>query len=87
MLEVFTAQDIHFHAICIQESWIQDESKLPLVALEGYQCFSLKATASSHGGLITYVDDKYDVSIKSTVDNSNVWEGLFLELNHNSLQK
>ena len=82
MLEVFAAQDIHFHAICIQESWIKDESKLPLVALEGYQCFSLKATASLHGGLITYVDDKYDVSIKTIVDNSNVWEGLFLELNH-----
>ena len=86
MLEVFASQDIHFHAICIQESRIKDESKLPLVALEGYQCFFLKATASSHGGLITYVDDKYDVSIKTTVDNSNVWEGLFLELNHNSLQ-
>ena len=39
-----------------------------------------------HGGLITYVDDKYDVSIKTIVDNSNVWKGLFLELNHNSLQ-
>ena len=37
-------------------------------------------------GLITYVDDKYDVQVKKTVDDSNLWEGLFLELNHNSLQ-
>ena len=57
MLELFASQNIHFHAICIQESWIHDDSKLLLVALEGYQCFSTKATTSSHGGLITYVDD------------------------------
>ena len=37
-------------------------------------------------GLITYVDDRYDVQVKKTVDDSNIWEGLFLELNHNSLQ-
>ena len=74
------------HTICIQESWIHDDSKIPLVALEGYQCFSIKATTSSHGGLITYVDDKYDVQVKKTVDDSNIWEGLFLELNHSSFQ-
>ena len=28
-------------------------------------------------GLITYVDDTYDVPAKTVVDNSNVWEGLF----------
>ena len=86
MLELFASQNIHFHAICIQESWIHDDSKLPLVALEGYQCFSIKATTSSHGGLITYVDDEYDVQVKKTVDDSNIWEGLFLELNHSSFQ-
>ena len=32
------------------------------------------------------MDDKYDVEVKKTVDDSNIWEGLFLELNHNSLQ-
>ena len=69
MLEVFAAQNIHFLVICIQESWIQDESKIPLVALEGYHCFSPKATASSPGELITYVDDKYDVSVKTTIYN------------------
>ena len=86
MLELFASKNIHFHAICIQESWIHDDSKLPLVALEGYQCFSIKATTSSHGGLITYMDDKYHVQVKKTVDDSNIWEGLFLELNHSSFQ-
>ena len=86
MLELFASQNIHFHAICIQGSWILDDSKLPLIALEGYQCFFIKATTSSHGGLITYVDDKYDVQVKKIVDDSNIWEGLFLGLNHSSVQ-
>ena len=30
MFEVFAAQDIQFHAICIQDSWIHDKSKLPM---------------------------------------------------------
>ena len=85
MLELFASQNIHFHAICIKESWIHNDSKLPLIALEGYQCFSIKAT-SSHGGLIRYLDDEYDVQVKKTVDDSNIWKKLFLELNHSSFQ-
>ena len=33
-----------------------------------------------------YVDDKYDVQVKKTVDDSNIWEGFFLELKHSSFQ-
>ena len=86
MLELFASPNLHFHAIGIEESWIHNDSKLPLVALEGYQCFSIKATTSSHGGLVMYVDDKYEVQVKKTVDDSNIWEGLLLELNHSSFQ-
>ena len=77
MLELFTTQNIHFPIICIQETWLQDETKLPLVFLEGYKCFHVKASSSSHGGLITYIDDKFDVTVVKTIENSSIWEGLF----------
>ena len=32
------------------------------------------------------MDDKYDVQVKKTVNDSNIWEGLFLELNHSGFQ-
>ena len=35
-------------------------------------------------GLITYVDDEYDVQVKKSVDDLNIWEDFFLELNHSS---
>ena len=85
ILDLYSSQRIHFPAICIQETWITDESKLPLVSLEGYECFHVKPTSSSHGGLITYVDNEFDVSVTKKIDNSTVWEGLFLELTHRSL--
>ena len=49
--------------------------------------FLCKGLKSSHGGLTTYVDDQYDVQVKETVDDDNIWEGMFLELNHSSFQK
>ena len=85
-LELFTAQNIHFPVICIQETWLQDETKLPLVSLDGYKCFHVNASSSSHAGLITYVDDRFDVTVTKIVNNSTILDGLFLKLNHDSLQ-
>ena len=33
MLELFASQHIYFPVICIQETWIDDESKLPMVSV------------------------------------------------------
>ena len=33
-----------------------------------------------------YIDDKFDVTLVKTIENSSIWEGLFLELKHESLQ-
>ena len=85
MIELFGSQRIHFPIICIQETWITDESQLPLVSIEGYNCYYVKPTASSHGGLITYVDNSFGVTVIKKIDFSTVWEGLFLELNTQSI--
>ena len=67
-------------------NWLQDETKLPLVFLEGYKCFHVKASSSSHGSLISYINDRFDVTVVKTIENSSIWEGLFLELKHESVQ-
>ena len=63
-----------------------DESKLPLVSLEDHSCYCVKPNACSHGGLITYVDNSFEVTGIKKIDNLAVWEGLFVELKHNSLK-
>ena len=77
LLESLSYQNIRFPVICIQEYWISDESMLQLLQLDGYNSFHVNATASTHGGVVTYVDNSYDVTLKAQVNNSNVWDGLF----------
>ena len=89
-LEAFIAlmhsQNIHFPVICIQETWLNDESRLPLVSLDGYQTFNSNASSSTHGGLITYVDENYDVSVIKKIEKSTIWDGLFLKVKHEEMQ-
>ena len=82
LLELLSSQNIHFPVICIQESWIADDSLLQLLQLEGYNSFHVNATSSTHGGVVTYVDDKYDVTVKALINTSDLWDGLFLEIKH-----
>ena len=86
LIATMKSQGIHFPVICIQETWLSDESKLAMVKLDGYQTFYTKASSSSHGGLITYVDDIYEVSLIKKIDSSSIWDGLFLKLKHSNMQ-
>ena len=45
-----------------------------------YTCINQGYKVSCHGGLITYVKTKYDVKILDICPNSQIWEGLFIEL-------
>ena len=85
ILDLYSSKHIHFPVICIQDTWITGESKLPLVSLEGYECFYVKLTSCSHGGLIRYVDNEFDVSVAKKINNSIVWGSLFFKLTHRAL--
>ena len=45
----------------------------------------MRPTSSSVGGLTTNVVNEFDVSVAKEIDNSTLWEGLFLELTHKLL--
>ena len=55
---------------------------MQLLQLEGYNSFHVNATSSTHGGVVTYVDNTYDVTVKALINTSDLWDGLFLEINH-----
>ena len=59
---------------------------LQLLQLEGYNSFHVNASSSTHGGVFTCVDDTYDAKIKAQVNNSDIWDGLFLEIKHDKLK-
>ena len=79
-LEVARQQNITLHVICIQETWVDEKSDLSLYQIEGYTCISQGKRCSSHGGLITYVDSKFNTSVMDIKINSPIWEGLFVAI-------
>ena len=58
---------------------------MSLFHIDGYNCFCRGRSASGHGGLITFVDNNYDASIIKIDPQSNIWEGLFLNIENRHL--
>ena len=83
-LEAFIAlmhsHNIHFPVICIQETWLRDESRRPIISLGVYQTFNLNTSSNTHGGLIACVDENYDVPVIKKIEMSTTWDGLFLKV-------
>ena len=72
---------LKFSIILIQETWVSGiDPDVSCYQLPGYQSFALGASCSSKGGLLCYVLDSITASIKLKIDNSKIFECLFLEL-------
>ena len=80
-------QGIRFHIICIQESWLRDTSDLSLLQIDGYNCFSKGHSCTSHGGLLTYVDENISASALDVDINSQIWEGMFILIKDSHTEK
>ena len=50
---------------------------LQLPQLDGYNSYHVNASSSSHGGIVTYADNTYVVTIKAKVNSSDIWDGIF----------
>ena len=70
--------------ICIQESWLNNNSDLSLIQLDDYNCISQGHRCTVHGGLITYIKKKYKIKKIDYSLESNIWEGLFVELSEDN---
>jgi hypothetical protein len=67
--------------ICLQETWLHNDSELSLLHIPGYQLISKGKSCSAHGGVAIYLSEKYTFTILNLSDSqSNSWDGLFLEV-------
>ena len=82
LLNIAQSQNIRFHVICIKEIWLSETSDYSLVAIDGYNCIhqSKRSDCSNHGGLITYVDNNYEVERINIKNDSPLWENLFVSI-------
>ena len=76
-----TSRGLYFGAICLQETWTSSDSDLSLLQLPGYQLIHQGSKCDKHGGLIIYLNENYNSTIRNLYNSSNIWEGLFININ------
>ena len=54
LIESLRNINFEFAAICLQETWLDQNADLSLLQLTNYQCISQGKHCSQHGGLIIY---------------------------------
>ena len=80
-LKLFEREGVEFNAICIQETWLSNNSDNSLLHLEGFHMIpNGKRCSSSHGGLVIYHKNTFKFNIIDLQVNSNIWEGQFIDI-------
>ena len=79
--------------ICLQETWVKSNqpdkcADLSAFILPGYQDpIGQSATCGQHGGLAIYLIEGLQASILHSHTESNIWEGLFINVTGECLNK
>ena len=79
-LNLFEREGVEFNAICLQETWLSNNSDNSLLHLEGLHMIPNGKRISSHGGLVIYLKNTFKFNIIDLQVNSNIWEGQFIEI-------
>ena len=66
--------------ICLQETWLDDDSDISCVQLDGFRFVHKGRSCSMHGGVAFYLRDDFTFRTLSIYSRSNTWDGLFLEI-------
>ena len=69
-----------FSAICLQETWLSEDSDISLLKIDGYSFIPQGKICSAHGGLAIYLSSKYKFKSINMYENSEIWEGQFIEV-------
>ena len=79
MIESLRNFNFEFAAICLQETWLDQNADLSLLQLTNYQCISQGKHCSQHGGLIIYLHDMFTYKTHISF-KSDTWEGQFIKV-------
>ena len=85
VIDNLASQGLYLGAICLQETWTSTDSDLSLLQLPGYQLIHHGSKCTKHGGLMIYLNDSYSYKIRNLFTNSNIWEGLFIDITGGNL--
>ena len=82
-----SASGLYFGAICLEETWLSSNADISMFHIPGYKLIHQGFRCTKHGGLIVYINEKYSYKLRNLYDKSDVWEGLFIDVNGHNLSK
>ena len=80
-IEKLNLNNLHFSAICIQETWLKMDSDLSLLQVPGYNLIHKACSCSSHGGVAVYLKDCFNYNVLEATEVSEIYDGIFLKVN------
>ena len=80
LTEKFAASNCPLQVLCLQESWFSPETDLSSYVIPGYHMISSGHYASTHGGLVIYLYEKWSYRIKNYETESQIWENQKIEI-------
>ena len=80
-------QQFEFSAICIQESWLTDRSSTKQLELDHYNLIPQGRSCSKKGGLMIYLNKKFDYHVIMTLNTYDTWEGQIVRITKGGLLK
>jgi hypothetical protein len=78
-VELYRNSNIDISALCLQETWLDDNSDTSLLQLDGYNLISKGKKCSGHGGVAVYLHKKFAFEILK-IDESDKWDTLFISV-------
>ena len=80
LIDNFMQKDCPFQAICLQETWFSSETDLSHYSIPGYHMISTGHYASNHGGLMIYLNKKWEYKLIADATESKLWEKQIIEI-------
>ena len=85
-LQQLKINNFEFSAICLQETWLGEDTDASIYQIPNYSCISQGKRCSEHGGLIIYLHKNYNFEILK-IKQSNIFEALFIKIFNNEDNK
>ena len=71
---------LHISVICLQETWLREDSNIDLLSLENYNLISQSKRCSAHGGLAIYLHENFNFKTVPSPIISDIFEGQFIQI-------
>ena len=80
LIDKFANNNCALQVLCLQESWFSSETDLSPYIIPGYDMISTGHYASNHGGLVIYLNKKWEYKLITDDTDSKLWERQIIEI-------